>query len=163
MSTTPMIADHIVMKLPKEGRLSAAPAAVDAASVIIPPAALDPSAMSLFRTTGDSSPVIFCPSSVGDCPPPPTKNGGEEPPALFALTGAQGLPSRHFQRNRMISLIFCRPGRVAGFVSGFGPGREHQEGCLLTTPACGHRRPQFVSARFPNAREIRRTFHFQED
>lgn len=151
------------MKLPKDVPLPVAPVAADAAAVTVPPAVIDPGEVSLFRTTGDWPPLFFCPAGVGDCVPPPGSNGGDEPPTPVALAGAQVLPLHYFQRNRTISLIFCRSDRVVGCVSGFGPWREHQEGCLLNTPVYGHYRPQFVSANFSNAREIRPTFHFQED
>ena len=163
MSTTPMIADHIVMKLPKEGSLSTAPAAVDAASVIVSPEAIEPSGTSVFDTTGDSSPVIFWPATVRAAEPPHSVYGGEIPIAPAALMGAAGFALNHFQRNRSISLFFCRSNREAGSVSALGYGREHQEGCLLNTAAFGPWWPRLAKANFPNPQENRPTFHLQED
>ena len=52
------------MKLPKEGSPAAALDVVGAAPVFLPPAATEPSEISLFASTGDSSPVIFWPATV---------------------------------------------------------------------------------------------------
>lgn len=160
MSTTPTIADYIVMKLPKEGPLSAAPAAVDAASVIVPPAA---SETTVFGTTGDSSPVIFWPVTFWPSEPPHSIYGGEPPIAPAALVGAAGFALNHFRRNRSISLFFCHSNREAGSVSALGSGREHQEGCLSNTPAFGLWWPRLNSANFLNPQENQPTFHLQED
>ena len=102
------------MKLPKDGPLTAAPAAVAAASVIVSPAALDPSEVSLFRTTGDSSPVIFWPATVWAAEPLHSLHWSEPPIAPAALMGAAGFALNHFQRNRSISLFFCRSNREVG-------------------------------------------------
>ena len=169
MSTTPMIADPIVMKLPKEGSSPAAPAAVDAASVIAPPAATEPSQTSVFDTTGDSSPVIFWPATVRAAKPPHSAPGSEPPIAPAALMGAAGFALKNFRRNRSISLFFCRSNREVGSVSPLGPvsplgsEREHQEGCLLNTAAFGPWWPRLAQANFPNPQENRPTFHLQED
>jgi hypothetical protein len=149
MPTAPMIAEHIVMKLPKEGSLPAAPAAVDVAAVILSPAAIEPSGTSVFGTTGDSSPVIFGPAIVRAAAPPYSIHGGKPPIAPAALMGAAGCALNNFQRNLLISLFFCRSSREVGFVSALESRREHQEECLLNTAAFGPWWPRLDSANYP--------------
>ena len=155
--------DSVVMKLPKAGAAAAAPAAVDAASVFLPPAATEPSEISLFVSTGDSSPVIFWPGTVRVTEPPRSVYGGEPPIAPAALIGAAGFARDNFQRNRSISLFFCRSNREVGYTSPLGSRRKDQEGCLLKIAAFGPRWPRLANANFPNPQENRPTFHLQED
>lgn len=163
MSDTPVIVDPIVMKLPKEGRLAAAPLAVGAASVFDPPAAIDPSEGSLFQTTGDSSLVIFLPATVRAAEPPRSVERGKLPIAPAALMGAAAFALTNFQRNRKISLFFCRSNREVGSVSSLESRGEHEEVCLLNTAMFGQWWPRLASANFLNPQENRPTFHLEEN
>ena len=163
MSNTPVIADPIVMKLPKEGQLAAAPLAVGAASVFNPPAAIDPSERSLFQTTGDSSPVIFLPATVRAAEPSCSIQGGKLPIAPAALMGAAGFALTNFQRNLSISLFFCGSNREVGSVRSLEYRGEHAEVCLLNTAMFGQWWPRLASANFLNPQDNRPTFHLQED
>ena len=103
--------DPVVMKLPKDEPLPAAPAAAAAASVIVPPAAIEPSETIAVPYHGGFVPRYFLPvlqSGIAE-PPLHSVNGGEEPPAPVALCRSARIAApNHFQRNRTISLIFCR-------------------------------------------------------
>ena len=163
MPTTTVIADVIVMKLPSEVPWPAAPAVADAAPVNDPPAAIEPSETSLFASTGDSSPVIFLPVALRVAEPPPLHFEGEQPIAPLALAAEAECALDNFQRNRTISLIFCRAQRGVGCVNPYEYGRGHQEGCLLNTGAFGPRRPRFAGAICGDPQESRSEFHLQED
>ena len=157
------LTDPLVMKLPTKGTLPAAPDAVGAASAIIPPVAFVPSAVSLFGTTGDLSPVIFWPIAVRVVGAHPSLPGGELWIAPAALAEAGRCAPVHFRRNRKISPFFCPTNRVVGPVNIVRYEREHQEGCLLNTTVCDCIRAKFANANFRNPQENRPTFHPQED
>jgi len=70
MFTMSVITGAIVTKLPKEVWAAAAPDVAGAVPVFLPPAATEPSEISLFVSTGDSSPVIFWPATVRVTDPP---------------------------------------------------------------------------------------------
>ena len=163
MSDTRVIVDPIVMKLPNEGLLSTAPLAVGAASVFNPPASIDPSEGSLFQTTGDSSPVYFCLPTGRAAEPPRSVERGKLPIAPAALMGAAGFALTNFQRNRKISLFFCRSNREVGSVNSLESRGEHEEVRLLNTAMFGQWWPRLASANFLNPQDNRPTFHLQED
>ena len=80
---------HInVLKLPNEGPVPAAPAAVSASLFALRDAVNPPDRATLYKTE-DSSSVIFCPASVRDGAPFPASIRGDEPPSPVALAEAQ--------------------------------------------------------------------------
>lgn len=162
MSTIPVIEGAIAMKLPKEVSAAAALQVAAAASVFLPPAATEPSEISLFVSTGDSSPVIFWPATVRVTKPPRSVYEGEPPIVPAALAAAGPSPTK-IQRNRPISLFLCPTNQGDVRASASGPERAHQEGYLFNALRFVPQGPRNAGGNFADAQKTLPTFHFQED
>ena len=95
-----------VGKLPIVERMPAIPGAAGAAPVNMAPAAFEPTAELPFRTTGDSSPVIFGPTAGRAVALYKPRKGGAVP-AVPAADGAAGFTSGYRKRILLSSLYFC--------------------------------------------------------
>ena len=115
-----------VGKLPIVERLPAIPVAAGVAPVNSAPAALEPTAASPIRVTGDSSPVIFVPVAGRAVAVYKPRKGGAIPTVPVAL-GAAGFTSSYRKRILLNSLYFCHSEEQEGSLS------EHCESRIRST------------------------------
>ena len=102
---TTVICSTTVGKLPTVEMLPATPAAAEAKSLNIAPTALEPTTELSFRTTGDSSPVIFGPNAGRAVVRYKPRQGCVIPTALAAIEAAE-FTSGYRKRIKRIRFIF---------------------------------------------------------
>ena len=138
-----------VGKLPIVERLPAIPVAAGVVPVNIAPAAFEPTAGSSFRTTGDSSPVIFGPSAGRAVAVYKPRKGGAIP-TVPAADGAARFTSSYRKRILLSSLYFCHEVTVHSCGAVSASNSSYRRKPVSSNPVRNEigRRCQFLDSRF---------------